>query len=75
MLELYSKLLKQKLALSCLFSLFIVSALCFSFFPRWETNDDVFMSMIAHGFGAMEKGSPSLFFSNVLRGYIVRAIP
>ncbi len=75
MLELYSKLLKQKLTLSCLFSAFIVSTLCFFFFPRWETNDDVFMSMIAHGFGAMEKGSPNLFFSNVLWGYIVRAIP
>lgn len=49
----------------------------FSYFlePRWETNDDVAMSMVAHGYGLAAYGSPNLIFSNPLWGYIVRAIP
>jgi hypothetical protein len=43
--------------------------------PRWETNDDVGMSMVAHGYGVALTGSPNLVFSNVLWGYLVRAIP
>lgn len=47
-----------------------------SFFePRWETNDDVAMSMVAHGYGLAEISSPNLIFSNVLWGYFVRALP
>jgi hypothetical protein len=53
---------------------FIVS-LCLAFDPRWETNDDVAMSMIAHGYGLAAYGSPNVIFSNVLWGYLVRAIP
>lgn len=49
--------------------------LLFFFEPRWETNDDVGMSMVAHGYGIVAKGSPNLIFSNVVWGYIVRAIP
>ena len=33
------------------------------------------MSMIAHGYGLAAYGSPQLVFSNVLWGYLVRAIP
>ncbi|MFC5475485.1 hypothetical protein [Paraherbaspirillum soli] len=33
------------------------------------------MSMIAHGYGLASYGTPQLVFSNVLWGYIVRAIP
>jgi hypothetical protein len=45
------------------------------FEPRWETNDDVGMSMVAHGYGISAISSPKLIFSNVLWGYLVRAIP
>ena len=44
--------------------------------PRWETNDDVAMSMVAHGYGIAAPGAaPSLMFSNVLWGHLVRTIP
>jgi NADH:ubiquinone oxidoreductase subunit 3 (subunit A) len=43
--------------------------------PRFETNDDVAMSMVAHGYGIAEYGTPQLFFSNILWGILVRAIP
>ena len=53
---------------------FIVS-LCIAFEPHWATNDDIAMSMIAHGYGLAAYGSPYLVSSNVLWGYLVRAIP
>ncbi|WP_455921241.1 hypothetical protein [Pseudomonas putida] len=49
--------------------------LCFYFQPRWETNDDVGMSMVAHGYGIASSGSPYLVFSNILWGFIVRLMP
>lgn len=52
-----------------------VSMLCFLFTPSWETNDDVGMSMVAHGYGIAAISSPNLIFSNVLWGYLVRLIP
>lgn len=52
-----------------------VILLCLLFEPRWETNDDVSMSMVAHGYGGVAFSSPQLVFSNVLWGYLVRAIP
>jgi hypothetical protein len=54
---------------------FIVFILCFFFPPKWETNDDVGMSMIAHGYGIATVGSVNILFSNVLWGFIVRLIP
>ena len=56
-------------------SMALVVALCWFFPPRWETNDDVGMSMVAHGYGMAAFGTPNLFYSNVLWGYVVRAIP
>lgn len=53
----------------------LIVAFCFEFNPRFETNDDVGMSMIAHGYGLAAYGSPLLINSNVLWGNIVRAIP
>lgn len=51
-------------------------ALLYAFFgPRWETNDDIAMAMVAHGYGLATVGSPNLFFSNVLWGHLVQAIP
>lgn len=45
------------------------------FVPRWETNDDVAMSMVAHGYGIAAVGSPNIIFSNALWGCIVRLLP
>jgi hypothetical protein len=53
----------------------LVASLCFAFQPRWETNDDAAMSMIAHGYGLAAYGSPNLVFSNVLWGHLVRVMP
>lgn len=65
-----------KLMLGSLFTAAtLVFFLCFFFEPRWETNDDVGISMVAHGYGITAIGSPNLFFSNVIWGYLVRAIP
>ena len=52
-----------------------VFVLCLFFEPRWETNDDVGMSMVVHGYGIAAVGMPNLIFSNVVWGYLVRAIP
>lgn len=46
----------------------------FWFTPVWETNDDVAMAMVAHGYGFAAYGSPNLLFSNVVWGHIVRAL-
>jgi hypothetical protein len=53
----------------------IVFLLCFFFAPQWASNDDVGLSMVAHGYGVSSVSSPNLFFSNILWGYLVRAIP
>ena len=53
----------------------LIVMLCLVFVPRWETSDDVHMSMIAHGYGIASYGSPNLLYSNVLWGYLVRSIP
>lgn len=58
--------------------LLTVATLCLSIWlvtPYWMTSDDVGMSMRAHGYGAFEVGSANLFFSNVLWGHFVRALP
>ena len=49
--------------------------LCFYFAPRWETNDDIGMSMVAHGYGLAATSSPNLVFSNVIWGYLVQSCP
>ena len=66
-----SRLMIGSLAISTAF----VILLCLLLEPRWETNDDIAMSMAAHGYGIAGIGSPNLIFSNVLWGYLVRAIP
>ena len=44
--------------------------------PCWETNDDVGMSMRAHGYGSfIMNDSPDLIFSSTLWGTLVRHIP
>ncbi|MBI3481176.1 MAG: hypothetical protein HY016_12620 [Nitrosomonadales bacterium] len=61
--------------LAFIFSAALIATLCFTFDPLWETNDDIAMSMIAHGYGLNSYSSPNLINSNVLWGYLVRAIP
>jgi hypothetical protein len=60
---------------SLLLAAALIVSLCLAFDPCWMSNDDVAMSMIAHGYGLAAHGSPRLVFSNVLWGYLVRAIP
>ncbi len=52
-----------------------VVLLCSFFEPKWQTNDDIAMSMVAHGYGIAKYASSELFFSNVIWGHLVRAIP
>lgn len=42
---------------------------------RWETNDDIAMSMIAHGYGLADHASPQLVFSSVVWGWLVQHTP
>jgi hypothetical protein len=49
--------------------------LCAISSPIFETNDDVHLSMIAHGYGIATGGSPLLVYSNVLWGYLIRLVP
>lgn len=63
------------LSLAFVISLVFVTVLCFFVEPHWETNDDIGMSMVAHGYGMATSGSPYLVFSNILWGYLVRVLP
>lgn len=56
-------------------SLLAVASLSLLFEPVWRTNDDVAMAMIAHGYGLAAEASPAIYFSNVIWGHIVQAIP
>jgi len=42
--------------------------------PRWETNDDVAMAMVAHGFGIAAHPSPHIVFSNSIWGFVAQAL-
>lgn len=69
----------KKHKFSALYTLFgialFILLLCIVFEPRFETNDDVAMSMIAHGYGDAAFSSPLLVYSNVIWGFIVSSIP
>ncbi|QIM48060.1 hypothetical protein G9Q38_02130 [Pusillimonas sp. DMV24BSW_D] len=65
----------SQLTISVFVSATFVLALYLLFEPRWDTNDDVAMSMVAHGYGIASIGSPNLVFSNVIWGYLVRTVP
>lgn len=62
------------LASSLLLSLLYLFGLSTWFDPIWETNDDVAMAMVAHGYGFASYGSPNLLFSNVVWGHVVRVL-
>lgn len=57
-----------------LIALLIISLYSF-YTPIWETNDDVGMSMVIHGYGISNHKSPNLIFSNILWGKILLLIP
>ncbi|SIO38198.1 hypothetical protein SAMN05443247_04652 [Bradyrhizobium erythrophlei] len=69
------KLRIHPLMVSFAFASTFVVILCICFNPRWESNDDVAMSMVTHGYGLAAYSSPNLLFSNVLWGYLVRGLP
>jgi len=43
--------------------------------PYWQTNDDIAMSMVVHGYGISAYPSAGLVFSNVIYGWIVGHFP
>ncbi len=61
----------EALAFVCLYMVCLYSVVE----PRWETNDDIAMSMVAHGYGIAAVSSPTIVFSNVIWGYIVTGFP
>src|SRR5262249_44191605 len=61
--------------ISLVFTSTLIVAICSTLDPVWESNDDVLMSMVAHGYGRAVHGSPNLIYSNVIWGYLIRAIP
>ncbi|TYL84559.1 hypothetical protein [Bradyrhizobium cytisi] len=67
--------LVRHLLMAAAISIAWVVLLCATFDPKWDTNDDVGMSMIAHGYGSVDYGSDLLLFSNVVWGLIVRSLP
>lgn len=54
---------------------FIFFIMLMMFEPRWETNDDLAMSMIIHGYGNNAYSSPQIVFSNVLWGAFIWLMP
>jgi hypothetical protein len=61
--------------LACLFVFVAMILLVEQFFGIWfETNDDVGMMMMAHGFGVAGEATPLLLFSSLWQGYIVQAL-
>lgn len=68
-------MMRRSLGFSLGVMMLLTAAVCLFFVVRWQTSDDALMSMIAHGYGVAAYGSPNLYYSNVLWGYLVRAIP
>ncbi|MBK0391931.1 hypothetical protein [Ramlibacter algicola] len=64
----------QQAAAFLLSSLLFVALLWSVFPPRWDTNDDVAMAMVAHGFGGADHPSAQLVFSNIAWGTLVSAL-
>lgn len=73
MIAINNKLTETLLAL--LVTTLLLLTLCTVYSPRWETNDDVAMSMVAHGYGIAAAATENIIFSNVIWGHLVRSIP
>lgn len=73
--RIYFLLKSSSLLPAVIISSVFVLLLCVLIAPTWETNDDVAMSMVAHGYGIAATGSPNIIFSNIIWGYIVRSLP
>lgn len=66
----------KDLAIALITGVTTLVLLCTLSAPRWLTNDDLSMSMMAHGYGVATAGSPPyLMFSNLLWGYFARSLP
>ncbi len=67
---------RRRSAFFCLLTSVGIFLLIYAIFePRWETNDDIAMSMVAHGYGIAAQASPNLVFSNTVWGEIIQLIP
>ncbi|MHC8349693.1 hypothetical protein ACYZT7_09990 [Pseudomonas sp. RT4P38] len=71
----FLSLVQRNFWFSLLIFMVIITCIYSIYPPIWETNDDVAMSMVAHGYGLAKTDSPTIIFSNVLWGDIVRLIP
>ncbi|MDR3205162.1 MAG: hypothetical protein LBV23_10580 [Deltaproteobacteria bacterium] len=58
----------------CLSSILLI-LFFFIFNPTWDSNDDLMMSMLAHGYGIAAKGTPNIVYSNIIWGYFIRLLP
>lgn len=65
----------QHLSVALGIAVTFVLGICISLEPQWHSNDDVALSMVAHGYGLNAVSSPNLIFSNVVWGMLVQAIP
>ena len=59
-------------ALAGVAALVAIGALLFEM--RWESNDDIAMAMVVHGYGIAAAPSAHLFFSNVLWGHLAQLL-
>ena len=59
-------------ALAGVAALVAVGALLFEM--RWDSNDDIAMAMVVHGYGIAAVPSPNLFFSNQLWGHLAQLL-
>jgi uncharacterized membrane protein YeaQ/YmgE (transglycosylase-associated protein family) len=67
--------LKWRCPIALCFVGLLTLVLCSSFASRWDTNDDIAMSMVAGGYGIAAIPSSNLVLSNVIWGTLVRSMP
>lgn len=66
----------NQLLLSCAATLSIMLGVYSQYTPFWMTNDDIILSMIAHGYGVADVGTSQLVFTiNAIWGAFVRMLP
>ncbi len=65
----------RNVAICGVFALTIFAMCLLKWKLYWQTNDDVAMSMVAHGYGLSAYPSGMLVFSNVLYGQFLKLLP
>ena len=68
-------MLSRPWVVSSVFVLLLATVAWIAVKPRWETNDDPGMMMLAHGVGLAAEPTPNIVYSNVLWGHLVQAMP